>query len=65
MEQPLASTRMACPEPLMEAELRYLQALANVSTFSFLAGKLVLAWRDGDAGGSLLFARQGEAAPGM
>jgi hypothetical protein len=48
----------------MEAEQRYLQALASVRTFSFVAGKLVLTWSDGDAGGSLLFARQGEAASG-
>jgi heat shock protein HslJ len=64
VDQPLASTRMACPDPLMEAEQRYLQALASVRTFSFVAGKLVLTWSDGDAGGSLLFARRGEAASG-
>jgi len=59
----IAATRMACPEPLMAAEQRFLQALANVNGFSFLAGKLVLTWTDGDAGGNLKFSRPGQAVP--
>ena len=31
VEQPLASTRMACPEPLMEAELRRLAATDDLT----------------------------------
>ncbi len=37
-----ASTRMACPDRLMEIEMRYLQALASVTGFSFHACKLEL-----------------------
>ena len=59
----IAVTRMACPEPQMAAEQRFLQALANASSFSFLAGRLVLTWSDGDAGGSLRFIRPEQAAP--
>lgn len=59
--QPIASTRMACPEPQMAAEQRYLHALANVSSFSFLAGRLVLIWSDGKVGGSLRFIRSEHA----
>lgn len=36
------STRKACPEPAMEVEQRYLQALAGASRYGFLAGRLVL-----------------------
>lgn len=54
---PLISTRMACPEPLMEAEKRYHAALENMRAYSFMAGKLALTWSDGEAGGILLFGR--------
>lgn len=64
VNQPLAATRMACPEPQMTAEQRYLQALANVGTFSFRAGRLVLTWNDGSTSGNLLFARQEAPASG-
>jgi heat shock protein HslJ len=37
-------TRMACPEELMDLEYKYLDALSQVTGFSFLAGKLVLNW---------------------
>jgi heat shock protein HslJ len=35
-------TRMACPEELMKLESEFLGLLSAVSTFRFLAGKLVL-----------------------
>jgi heat shock protein HslJ len=38
----MGATRMACPEPAMDVERRYLQALAGASSYSFLAGRLVL-----------------------
>ena len=38
----MGATRMACPEPVMEVERRYLQTLAGASEFRFLAGRLVL-----------------------
>lgn len=59
----IAVTRMACPEPQMAAEQRFLEALANVTGFSFLAGRLVLSWSGGDAGGSLRFIRLEQTAP--
>jgi heat shock protein HslJ len=53
---PLAVTRMMCPPPLMESEQRYLQALQGLVQYSFMAGKLALTWRDGEATSMLLFA---------
>lgn len=54
---PLAVTRMMCPLPLMDWEQRYLQALEGLSNYSFMAGNLVLIWRDGDAVDTLIFGR--------
>ena len=55
---PLGSTRMACPEPKMETERRYLSALGRVREFGFLNGQLALRYRLGEGEGvdSLLFA---------
>lgn len=39
---PTMGTRMACPDYLMEVESMYLQALAQVTGFSFYSGKLML-----------------------
>lgn len=38
----IASTRMACAEPAMALEARYLGALERVTKFSFVAGRLAL-----------------------
>ena len=38
----MGATRMACPEQLMDLERRYLRALAGASSYTFLAGRLVL-----------------------
>lgn len=38
----MGATRMACSEPVMDLERRYLQALAGASDYRFLAGRLVL-----------------------
>ncbi len=54
---PIGTTRMACSEPLMEAEARYLSLLQRVERFSMQAGKLVLAYPDGDAQDALVFQR--------
>ncbi len=52
---PIGATRMACPEPAMAIEQRYLLALGGVQRFGFLAGRLALHWiHDGEAG-TLLF----------
>ena len=45
----IGSTRMACQEPRMRIESRYLQALQNVRAFRFRFGDLVLIWQ-GDTG---------------
>jgi heat shock protein HslJ len=39
---PLAGTRMACPEPAMSIETRYLQALQSTVGYAFANGKLAL-----------------------
>ena len=49
------STMMACPEPAMTQEYRYLQSLGNVGHYRIVAGELVLL--DGAAGRLLRFAR--------
>ena len=50
-------TRMACPDPLMEIEMQYLDALALVTGFSFHAGSLALNGQTADgAVFSMLFA---------
>ena len=51
---PAMGTRMACPDGLMELESQYLEALSQVTGFSFLAGKLVLNWGE-DGGWSAMF----------
>ena len=53
---PLATTRMMCPPGVMELEGRYLQALEGLRTFSFVAGRLVLTWTDGEGMDGLVFA---------
>jgi len=57
---PLALTRKMCPPPLMDWEQRYMAALEGLEQYSFLAGKLVLSWRQEDAAGSLIFVRATE-----
>ena len=39
---PLASTRMACPDDVMQIEQEYLAALANVATYQLEADRLTL-----------------------
>ena len=39
---PTMGTRMACPDHLMEIESMYLEALSQVTSFSFHSGKLML-----------------------
>ncbi|MCB8926789.1 MAG: META domain-containing protein [Ardenticatenaceae bacterium] len=43
----LGSTRMACPEPIMQQENDYLAALGTVSTFSLADGQLTLQYEEG------------------
>jgi heat shock protein HslJ len=37
---PFATTRMACPQPVMDQELAYLTALQNAARFEFVDGRL-------------------------
>jgi heat shock protein HslJ len=53
---PAGATKMACPEPQMAAESRYLARLATVRKYSFVAGQLALSWNEGDKAGTMLFA---------
>jgi heat shock protein HslJ len=55
---PMASTRMACPPPADEIEIRYLQRLQGIEQYSFIAGKLALSWRTNDEFGTLIFANK-------
>src|SRR4029453_9789045 len=59
----LGATKMACPEPIMEQEKRYLEALGNATRFA-IQGKTLSIWTKGSdkpltctRGGSL---RRGE-----
>jgi heat shock protein HslJ len=51
----IGSTRMACPDAVMALETRYLEALAGVTRFSFVAGKLALTWKQDGATRTMLF----------
>lgn len=54
----MGATRMACPEPVMDLEGRYLQSLAGASSYSFLAGRLVLNCNTEDGSTSLVFTQK-------
>lgn len=55
---PLAGTRMACPGPAMELESRFYSAMARVTRYGFVGGRLVLSAIDGDAPRELTFERE-------
>ena len=52
---PIGATRMMCPDPQMQVEDRYLQALQKVRQFSFLFGQLVLGYQDDKGWHTLVF----------
>jgi len=54
---PAAATRMACPEPEMDMERQFLDALGRVNGYTFLAGQLALTWAGKDGSGLMLFAK--------
>lgn len=54
------TTMMACPDPAMAAESRYLATLAGASRFSFVAGRLVIDCDAAEGPVSLVFARSAE-----
>lgn len=54
------TTMMACPEPVMEAESRYLATLSAASRYSFLAGRLVIGCDTAEGPVNLEFTRSVE-----
>ncbi len=59
---PVGGTRMACPEDVMNLENRYLEALAGVESYSFLAGRLALTARVKDSFLTMLFTPRKESS---
>jgi heat shock protein HslJ len=52
---PAAGTKMACPPEKMELEARFLEQLAKVNRYGYVAEQLALSWQDGERSGTLLF----------
>jgi heat shock protein HslJ len=52
---PAAGTKMACPQPQMDLEQRFLTQLDAVNRYSYLAGQLALSWQGADQAGVLVF----------
>ena len=52
----MGATRMACSEPAMDLERRYLNILAGASSYSFLGGRLVLSCDTDNGPIALIFA---------
>ncbi|UCE89538.1 MAG: META domain-containing protein [Pseudomonadota bacterium] len=59
---PVGATRMACPEPVMAIEDRFLRALEGVRQFGFLMGKVALTWEVGQVMGTMLLAPASDSA---
>jgi heat shock protein HslJ len=53
----IGATRMACPEPEMEVEARFLSQLEGVNRFGFLIGELMLEYATDDGSGVRIFER--------
>ena len=51
-------SRFACPDPAGAVEARYLRALAGVTRFQFIGGRLALFHESGEESGVLLFERR-------
>jgi heat shock protein HslJ len=52
---PAAGTKMACPPEKMDLEARFLEQLAKVNRYGYVAEQLALTWQDGEHTGTLLF----------
>jgi heat shock protein HslJ len=61
---PLATTKMACAAPAMDVEDRYLAALAAVSQYALVAGRLQLSGTLAGTSRTLTFERRAAPAPG-
>ena len=55
---PAAATKMACAEPQMRLEDRFLASLGAATRYSFLAGRLALSGMDGPSPRSIILARE-------
>ena len=58
----MGATRMACPEPAMDLERRYLSSLAGASGYRFLAGRLVLTCDTDEGPQALVFTAKNNPA---
>jgi heat shock protein HslJ len=58
----MGATRMACPEPMMDLERRYLSALAGASGYRFHAGRLVLTCDTDEGPQALVFTPENNPA---
>lgn len=54
----IGATQMSCPEEKMAVERRYHQALEGVTSYSFIAGRLALAYYDDGAMKTMQFRRR-------
>ncbi|MBL0713065.1 MAG: META domain-containing protein [Desulfosarcina sp.] len=54
-ETPAGPTKMACPDPDMAVENRFLGQLGRIHKFGFQMGKLALYYRQDDHPGVMLF----------
>jgi heat shock protein HslJ len=52
---PAGATRMACPEPAMSIEVRFLKQLAKANKFGFRSGQLALTYAKDEGAGIMLF----------
>jgi heat shock protein HslJ len=59
---PAGATRMACPEPEMDVESRYLQQLGSVNRVGFVATQLALSYEKDGVLGVMLFDDSGSDA---
>ena len=60
----MGTTMMACADPVMELERRYLRTLSGGSSYSFVAGRLVIGCETDDGGSvDLIFRRADPRAP--
>jgi heat shock protein HslJ len=55
---PIGGTRMACPEPEMAVEARFLSQLKGVDRYGFMAGELMLGYSTNDGSGFMTFERR-------
>ncbi len=55
---PSGSTRMICPEAIMAIEQRFLHQLNGATTFSFMAGQLIVSFSMDGKRGAMHFARE-------